>query len=156
TFPDEDGLTVFSREITADRERELELERREAVLENVHDAVTVVDEDRSVVFANAAAGRLLSDDRSADITGERLSDLVGDRVGESDARAFSETVDLTLDEMESEGGTSGCYDADLQMDVAVGGGQRTFDIRLTPFQRRSTNQVLVVARDVTEQSGAKR
>ncbi|TKX64545.1 PAS domain-containing protein [Halorubrum sp. GN12_10-3_MGM] len=155
-FPDEDGLTVFSREITDDRERELELERSEAVLENVHDAVTVVDEDRSVVFANAAAGRLLSDDRSADLTGERLSDLVGDRVGESDARAFSETVDLTLDEMESDGGTSGFYDADLQMDVAVGGGQRTFDIRLTPFQRRSTNQVLVVARDVTEQSGAKR
>ncbi|ELZ44175.1 11-domain light and oxygen sensing his kinase [Halorubrum coriense DSM 10284] len=154
-FPDEDGLTVFSREITDERERERELERSEAVLENVHDAVTVVDEDGSVAFANAAANRLLSGRQSADLTGKRLSELAGDRVDEADARAFSEAVELTLDEMESDGGLSGFYDADLRIDVAVGDGERTFDIRLTPFQRRATNQVLVVARDVTERSAAK-
>ncbi|RLM51652.1 PAS domain-containing protein [Halorubrum sp. Atlit-28R] len=155
-FPDADGMTVFSREITDEREREVELERNEAVLENVHDVVTVIDEDWEIRFANAAANRVLGDRRSADITGERLNALVGDRVSEADARAFSRAVESTLDEMTSDGGVSGFYDADLQLDAAVGGAERTFDVRLTPFRRHRRTQVLVVARDVTDQSETKR
>ena len=155
-FPDEDGLTIFSREVTDERERELDLQRSEAVLENVHDVVTVIDEDGEIRFANAAANRLLAGRQSADLTGDRLRDVVGDRIGESDAQAFSQAVASTLDEMESDGGLTGFYDADLQLDVAVGGSERTFDVRLTPFHRHRRSQVLVVARDVTDQSEAQR
>jgi PAS domain S-box-containing protein len=155
-FPDDDGLTVFSREITAERERELKLERSDAILENIHDGVFVLDETGTVEFANTAAKRLLAADESAQLTGQQIETVVGDRVSGSDASRFSRAVESTLDEIESDGGSTGLYDADLQLDVVVGSGERTFDVRVTPFGSRNSKQVLVVARDVTEQSEVKR
>jgi PAS domain S-box-containing protein len=155
-FPDDDGLTVFSREITAERERELKLERSDAILENIHDVVFVLDEQGDIEFANTAAKRLLAGDQSAQLTGQQLETVVGDRVSDSDASRFSQAVESTLDEIESDGGSTGLYDADLQLDVVAGTSERTFDVRVTPFQSRKSKQVLVVARDVTEQSEVKR
>ncbi|ELZ76229.1 11-domain light and oxygen sensing his kinase [Haloferax gibbonsii ATCC 33959] len=71
-FPDDDGLTVFSREITTERERELKLERSDAILENIHDVVFVLDEQGDIEFANTAAKRLLAGDQSAQLTGQQL------------------------------------------------------------------------------------
>jgi len=155
-FPDDDGLTVFSREITAERERELKLERSDAILENIHDVVFVLDEQGDIEFANTAAKRLLAGDQLAQLTGQQLETVVGDRVSDSDITRFSQAVESTLDEIESDGGSTGLYDADLQLDVVVGTSERTFDVRVTPFQSRKSKQVLVVARDVTEQSEVKR
>ena len=155
-FPDDDGLTVFSREITAERERERRLERSNAILENIRDVVFVLDETRNVEFANRAAKRLLAGDQSAQLTGQQLETVVGDRVSDSDATRFSQAVESTLDEIESDGGSTGLYGADLQLDVVAGTSERTFDVRVTPFQSRKSKQVLVVARDVTEQSEVKR
>ena len=157
-FPDDDGLTVFSREITAERSREVELERSDAILEHIDDVVFVLDETGNVEFANAAARRLLAGDQSARITGQQLETVVGDRVGDTDATRFSQAVESMLDgsENESEGGSTGLYDADLQLDVAAGGSERTFDVRLKPFQTQKGKQVLVVARNVTEQGEVER
>ncbi len=155
-FPDDDGLTVFSREITAEREREQRLERSDAILETIHDVVFVLDETGNVEFANTAAKRLLAGDQSAQLTGQQLETVVGDRVSASDATRFSQAVESTLDEIESDGGSTGLYDVDLQLDVVAGTSERTFDVRVTPFQSRKGKEVLVVARDVTEQSEVKR
>jgi len=155
-FPDDDGLTVFSREITTERERELKLERSDAILENIHDIVFILDETGNIEFANTAAKRLLAGDQSAQLTGQQLETVVGDRVSDSDVTRFSQAVESTLDEIESDGGSTGLYDADLQLDVMTGASERTFDVRVTPFQSRKSTQVLVVARDVTEQSEVKR
>ena len=155
-FPDDDGLTVFSREITAERERELELERSDAILENIHDVVFVLDERGDIEFANTAAKRLLAGDQSAQLTGRQLGTVVGDRVSDSDATRFSRAVESTLDEVDTDGGSTGLYDVDLQLDVVAGEGDRTFDVRVTPFRSRHSTQVLVVARDVTEQSEVQR
>ena len=155
-FPDDDGLTVFSREITTERERELKLERSDAILENIHDVVFVLDEQGAVEFANTAAKRLLAGDQSAHLTGQQLETVVGGRVSDSDVTQFSQAVESTLGEMESDGGSTGLYDADLQLDVVAETSERTFDVRVTPFQSRKGKQVLVVARDVTEQSEIKR
>ncbi|WP_092893715.1 PAS domain S-box protein [Halopelagius inordinatus] len=155
-FPDDDGLTVFSRDITTERKREEKLERSEAILENIHDIVFVVDEERTIDFANGAARRLISGNQSAQIAGRRLETVVGDRISEADTERFSKAVDSTFDEMTGDGGLTGLYDADLQLDITAGSDERTFDVRVTPFRNGASRHALVVARDVTEQSKAKR
>jgi len=155
-FPDDDGLTVFSRETTVERERELELERSEAILENIHDVVFVLDEEGTIEFANAASKRLIAEDRAAQITGQQLETVVGDRISASDAEQFTNAVESTLEEIEGDGGVTGLYDADLQLDITTEGDERTFDVRVTPFRSNESRQVLVVARDITEQSEVKR
>ncbi|KAA9396177.1 PAS domain S-box protein [Haloarcula sp. CBA1130] len=155
-FPDNDGLTVFSRETTVERERELELERSETILENIHDAVFVLNDEGIVEFANAASKRLIAGDQSAQITGQQLETVVGDRISASDAEQFTAAVDATLEDIEGDGGVTGLYDADLQLDITTGGDKRTFDVRVAPFQSNKSRQALVVARDITEQSDVKR
>ncbi|OAQ52612.1 11-domain light and oxygen sensing his kinase [Natrinema mahii] len=151
-FPDDDGLTVFSREITAERERELERQRSDAILENIHDVVIVLDETGNVAFANTAANRLIAGNQSAQLTGQQLEAAVGDRISESEAEQFSRAVESTLGELEEDGGPTGLDETDLQLDITVGSSERTFDIHVTPFRSGKRNQVLVVARDSTEQT----
>ncbi|WP_336328158.1 PAS domain S-box protein [Halovenus sp. HT40] len=153
-FPDSDGLTVFSREITAEREREQELARSDAILETIHDVVLVLDDDGTIEFANAAAKRTIFGQASDQVTGQQLQTAVDDRISESDAERFTQAVDTTLDELQGDGGQTGLYDVDLQLEITAGGDDRTFDVRVTPFESGPSQQVLVVARDVTEQSKA--
>jgi len=155
-FPDEDGLTVFSREITGERERELELERSETILQNIHDIVLVVDRGGVVQFSNAAAERRVPSDDSGELEGRQLADAVGDRISETDAERFSTAVTSSLRRLERDGGVTRLYDADLQLELEDGQRTRTLDVRCTPFERPESNHVLVVARDVTDQSAATR
>ena len=154
-FPDEDGLTVFSREVTAERERQLELQRQETVLQNVHDVVFAVDTDLDVHFANQAAARLLGQD-SPDALEDRSLESVLDGMASAEATAqFQDAVARTLTRMESDGGLTGMYDFDLRLNLDTGAGARTFDVRLTPFEAADARQVLAVARDVTDHSEAR-
>jgi len=150
-FPDEDGLTIFSQDITDERERQLELERNEAICQTIQDVVLVLDEDETVRFANPAAARVLGDTESESLEGTQLGTLVGDRVPESDAEAFTRAVNDTRREIRGDGGIDESSDSDLRIDVATPTGQRTFDVRLTPFQASERPQVVVVARDITSQ-----
>lgn len=150
-FPDEDGLTIFTQDITDERERQLELERTEAICQNIHDIVFVLDEDETVQFGNPAAARVLGDTRPDSLEGMGLSTLVGDRIPESDAQAFARAVTETLREGRGDGGVVEPTDSDLRIDVATPTGQRTFDVRLTPFRASDRPQAIVVARDVTSQ-----
>jgi len=150
-FPDEDGLTIFSQDITDERERQRELERNEAICQNIQDVVFVLDEDGTVRFANPAAARMLGDTGSNALEGTQLRTLVGDRVPESDAEAFIRAVEGTLHEIRADGGIAASSDSDLRIDVATPTGQRTFNVRLTPFQASERPQVVVVAQDITNQ-----
>jgi len=155
-FPNNDGLTIFSREITAEREQELELTRSDAILENIHDVVFALDKKGAIQFANTAAKQLLAEDQSAQLTGQQLETVIDDRISESNATRFSRAIESALDERESDGGFTGLYSTDLQLEIMAGTSERTFDVRVTPFQSRKSTQVLVVARDVTEHSEVKR
>jgi len=155
-FPDEDGLTVFSREITAERERELELERYGTILQNIHDIVLVVDADGVVQFSNSAAERRLTSGNAGQVEGRILADAVGDRVSEGDADRFASAITASLQQLEGDGGVTGLYDSDLQLQFESAQGTRTLDVRFTPFERPGNDHVLVVARDVTDQSEATR
>jgi PAS domain S-box-containing protein len=150
-FPDEDGLTIFSQDVTDERERQRELERNEAICQNIKDVVFVLDEDGTVRFANPAAARVLGDTGSSAFEGTQLGTLVGDRVPESDAEAFVRAVEETLHEIRADGGIAASSDPDLRIDLATPAGQRTFNVRLTPFQASERPLVVVVARDITSQ-----
>jgi PAS domain S-box-containing protein len=155
-FPDDDGLTVFSREITAERERQRELERSETILENIHDVVFVLDETGTVEFVNEAARRLFDGDESARIRGQPVEAVVGDRISDADTTQFSQAVESAVAGVETDGGTTGLSGETLQLDLAVEDERRTFDVRVTPFQSGHGERALVVARDVTRQSDVER
>jgi len=155
-FPDADGLTVFSREITAERERELELERSETILENIHDIVFVVDRDGIVQYSNSAAEIRITGTNSGQLEGKLLADVVGDRVSDTDAEQFSNAVMSSLQQLEGDGGVTGLYDSDLRLEFESGQETRILDVRFTPFDRPKGERVLVVARDVTDRSEATR
>nr|WP_115863858.1 PAS domain-containing protein [Halorussus litoreus] len=154
-FPDEDGLTVFSQNITGERERQLELERNEAIYQNIHDVIFVLEKNETVRFANPAAARVLGDTPPDSIEGTQLSTLVDGRIPESDAQAFTRAVNELLREIPGAGGTTVPADSDLRIDMSTPTGQRTFDVRLTPVQISERPQIIVVARDVTTQHEVK-
>ncbi|WP_318566937.1 PAS domain-containing protein [Salinigranum marinum] len=150
-FPDADGLTVFSREISSERDRQQELERHEAVLQSVHDAVFVVDDTLTVQFANAAAARALGRRTAARVEDESLGDLVEGMVSAADATEFTQAVKETRREIEGDGGATGLYDFDLRLRLDTQLDRRWYDVRLTPLESGEDQDVLVVARDVTDQ-----
>ncbi|AFK19264.1 PAS domain S-box protein [Haloferax mediterranei ATCC 33500] len=149
-FPDDDGLTVFSREITEERERERELQRSKAILENVHDVVFVIDSSMEIQYANPSAARARSGPDA--LRGMNILDIMRDSVSDEDYERFREAVRETLSGMEdrSDGGPTGLYDFDLQMTADTTFGRRAFDVRLAPLYDATEKQVLIVARDVTE------
>ncbi|WP_324663246.1 PAS domain-containing protein [Haloarcula sediminis] len=155
-FPDEDGLTVFSREITTERERELELERSETILQNIHDIVCTVNPEGVVQFSNSAADRLLLRDNDEELEGRLLTDVVSDRVSAAGTERLSKAIGSSLQQLESDGGVAELYDSDLQLEFETGHGKRTLDVRTTPVKRPGGDHILVVARDVTDQSEATR
>ena len=155
-FPDEDGLTIFSRDITEERERQLELERNEAIYQNIHDVIFVLGTDETVRFANTAATRVLGDGGSDSIEGMGLDTLVGEQIPDVDEAAFTRAVEEMFDEIAGVGGPTESSDTDLRVDMPTPSGERTFDVRLTPFQDSDRPQVVVVARDITGQDAIRR
>ncbi|MEZ3117305.1 ATP-binding protein [Halobaculum sp. MBLA0147] len=150
-FPDSDGLTVFSREITDDQKQELKAEPGAAIVETIRDIVFVLNETGHITFANTAAKRVLAGNQSAQLTGQRLETVVGDRISDSDMTRFSKAINSARANANNDRGSSGLYDTDLQLDIVVGTSKQTFDVRATTFQTQASNQVLAVARNITEQ-----
>lgn len=147
---------MFSQEITDEREQALALERSETILRHIHDVVFVVDDAGVVEFANAAAQRVIGGTQSAPLVGHHLPTIIEDRGSTADATSVSDAIDSTLAELESDGGTAGFYDVNLPIDFDAGTDTRTLDVRFTPFRTAADRQVLVVGRDITEQSDVRR
>ena len=154
-FPDENGLTVFSRDVTEEYERRQQLERTAAILENVHDVVFIIDGTFEIQFANPAAARVSGYPSTTALVGEQLSTLIGKQVTDDGAEAFTAAVSDAFNQAHGDGGVSGLYDSDLQVELDTAFGTRSFDVRLTPCAE-GHDEVLVVARDITAQSAAQR
>ncbi|WP_136688258.1 PAS domain-containing protein [Halorhabdus amylolytica] len=154
-FPDEDGLTVFSQEITEQRERQRELQRDETIFRHVQDSVIVLDADRTVAFANAAATASMSDSIAGTLEGTSLETLVDELLQEADAARFTRTVEDTFRTFDDDSDAEG-DDIELQIELEAASGTGTFDVRLTPFRGEEDSQVLVVARDITERTDRER
>ncbi|WP_136716948.1 PAS domain-containing protein [Halorientalis salina] len=85
-YPDADGLSVFSREIT---ERKVYERRLEAIIENTRNAIFIKDRDGEYQLANDAAARLF---------GSGSEDLLG----KTDAELFDESSAAELREVDRE------------------------------------------------------
>ncbi|ELZ86125.1 light and oxygen sensing histidine kinase [Haloferax elongans ATCC BAA-1513] len=155
-FPDDDGLTVFSREITHEREQTHELERSKAILEQVHDVVFVLDSSFDIQYANPSAARARGG--PDEMRGMNILDIVDDRVPDEDLARFREAVSKTVSRtnVRGDGAQTGLYDTDLQVTFDAADGPRTFDVRLTPLTETDEDRVLVVGRDVTSHQEIKR
>jgi PAS domain S-box-containing protein len=155
-FPDDDGLTVFSREVTAERERRTELEQMEAILENVDDMVLVLDPDQEIRFANAPAVRALVDRESDDVVGESLFDLVSESSEEVLRTQFSDALDDVLSEALDAGAAATDEGFDHRETLESPTGDWTLEVSLSSLATEGGPRAVVVARDVTERAAARR
>ena len=147
-FPDDDGLTVISREVTEQHERQRELERDETILQTLADPVFTVDETFEVQYANPAAATAVGAGSVDNLVGQSLGSAVAGRVSHADARSFTEAVGDCLDgEMDDE--------QEPQITVQTGDGQRHFDTTVTGLADTDGRRALIVARDVTGRETAR-
>jgi PAS domain S-box-containing protein len=58
-YPSETGVSVFFREITAEKQRERELEQYQTIVESVRDGVCILDSELDFVFVNEAFTELV-------------------------------------------------------------------------------------------------
>ncbi|WP_177197509.1 PAS domain S-box protein [Halogranum rubrum] len=147
-FPDGNGLTVFWRR-TAKQEQTQSLTRAKAILDNIHDAVFVIDETYEIQFANPTAARIAGHSNPAALEGRTLADLIEGLVADEAVDAFQTAVS-EVRETPGDSESAVFSDADLQIDFETAFGTRHFDVRLKSCVKSPT-ETLVVARDITEQ-----
>lgn len=80
-YPDADGMSVFSKDVTADVEREQELEHYETIVENANDAVMIKDLDGRYRLANETVAQYTGMDADA-VVGKTDVELFGETIGE--------------------------------------------------------------------------
>ncbi|WP_440988983.1 PAS domain S-box protein [Haloarchaeobius baliensis] len=95
-YPDDDGLSVYSREVTERKERELELERYEAMVETVGNGVYTFDEDYYFTAVNEAMSTLTGYDRD-ELVGMHASEIFDETDLERARAARKELLDSAHD-----------------------------------------------------------
>jgi PAS domain S-box-containing protein len=155
-FPDDDGLTVFSQDVTAERERRMELEQAERIIENVDDMVLVLDPDQEVRFANAPAVRAMVGGERDDVVGESLFDLVSGTTEGLLRTQFSDALDDVLSEALDAGAATTDEGVDHRETLESPAGDWTLEVSLSSLATEEGPRVVVVARDVTERAAARR
>jgi PAS domain S-box-containing protein len=141
-FPSEDGISVYLQDITDEKRRQKELVRYEAVVENAHDGVVVVDAQNRIRYANDALARAL---------GASPNDLVGRHVD-----VAAEIADIDADELAELGHALDVLRAGnarfRQFEfpyVLEDGTEKVAELRLVPLED-GTASVAGVARDITD------
>ena len=155
-FPDDPGLTVYSRNVTEHRERARRLDRYEAALDSLRDPVFVVDGDRRVAFANGDVfARVAGPNADAtDVTGATVRDLFGGAVDPDDLGRLERALGAALDAAGAEGAAE--FERRVLVESADCDEWAAVDCRVTPFVSGGDPHALVVGRDVTELERANR
>ena len=147
-FPDENGLTVISRDVTDERERQRDLERDETILQTLGDPVFTVDEAFEVRYANPAAAATVGAATAESLVGRSLGSVVAGRVAHTDAQSFTDAVgDCLTDDTATE--------RERRITVRTADGPRHFDTTVTGLAGVDGRRALVVARDVTDREAAR-
>ncbi|TYL38855.1 diguanylate cyclase [Natronococcus pandeyae] len=98
-YPSQSGVSVYFRDITAQKEREQELEQYRALTEAAQDVVVTIDEESTIRSVNPAVEDVFGYDRDA-LVGESLTTLMPDRLENGHFRAleqYLETGERTLE-----------------------------------------------------------
>jgi PAS domain S-box-containing protein len=140
-YPGNGGLTVFMRDVTAQKVRKRELDRHAKVVEAVHDGVLIIDESNNVSSVNGAIEEALHTDRET-LVGEHM-----DRLHELAAVDAQGTTKLgQAVEAIRRGDTS--FER-FELEFERDGDHRIADVRMVPLDE-SHGTVAGVVRDVTD------
>jgi len=144
-YPDEEGLSVYFRDVSGRKQRRDELERYEQILDTVSDGVYALNEDEQFTYVN---------DGLAELTGYDRETLIGSHIGlfKSDAtiKTAREAVTEAFHEQRA-GDGDGETQIDLTVETADGRAVPCQDhIALLPFEAEFRGSVGTI-RDISDQ-----
>jgi PAS domain S-box-containing protein len=141
-FPSEDGISVYLQDVTDEKRRRKELARYEAIVENAHDGVLVVDAQNRIQYTNAAVEEALG------VSGERVRGRHVDVVSELLSIRNEDLADIghALDNLRSGRGELRQFDVSY---VGESGRDKVAEIRMMPLDDGTAN-VAGIVRDITE------
>ena len=150
---DDDGTVTrivgFVRDITDHRERETELERYEAIVENTEDGIYVFDENGRFEFVNQ---------RVADVSGIPRDAWIGEHIS-----IHTDLGTLTEAEVEAIEGVIEAVaggekeEARVEVNPDVPSDLRDLELRMTPLRAdEGDGRVIAFSRDITEQQERER
>ncbi|SEQ93163.1 PAS domain S-box protein [Natrinema salaciae] len=143
-YPSESGLSVYFTDITERKERELQLELYETIVETVEDGVYAVDSDARFVMVNDAFCEMTGRNR-AELLGRHATTIHDDHLT---PRAERLTAAVEHGERET---------ASIEFDVRTKDGERLpAESRVTQFQFDDTSGRCGVVRDVSERNERER
>jgi PAS domain S-box-containing protein len=142
-YPDENGMSVFSRDVTADVERTRELERYETIVEHATDAVMLKDHDGRYRLANRRVAKY-ANRPVEDVLGRTDHELFGDEVGAEirrrERRALDDEERITYEER-----------------LPTPDGEIVFETTRIPFyEHDELAGTIGICRDVTEEHAYRR
>ena len=144
-YPDEEGLSVYFRDVTERRQRRDELERYEQILDTVSDGVYALNADEQFTYVN---------DGLAELTGYDREELIGSHIGLFKGKSTIEDAREAITEAFHEqqaGDGDGETEVDLTVETADGREVPCQDhIALLPFDETFRGSVGTI-RDVSEQ-----
>ncbi|MGB9950940.1 PAS domain S-box protein (plasmid) [Haloarcula marismortui] len=145
-FPDNDGMSVFSREITEQKERRAELERYESITERMAEGVAVVDSNQQVEYINSQIGLFTHMDTN-EIIGTSAPSVVSAVSTPAAANQFETNLDLALQD---------ANESFERVDVPVkqGGEERIFECMFSSLQHDSERKAIITVRDATTERNA--
>ncbi|WP_227132220.1 PAS domain S-box protein [Halorubellus salinus] len=137
-YPSDDGLTLYFRDVTSQRERKRELERYETIVQTAGDPIYTLDEDGYFTSVN---------DAFVDLTGYERDDVVGEHArtifSEADVAACERVIGDLLSKQ------SGRETVDVDV-VTRYGDQRDCEVAIAPLPGEDFGGTVGVIRDLTE------
>ncbi len=141
-FPSEDGISVYLQDVTREKRRRKELARYEAVVENAHDGVLVVDAQNRIQYTNSAVEDALG------VSEDRIRGRHVDVVSELLAIRNEDLADIghALDTLRTGRGQLRQFEVSY---VGDDGRDRVAEIRMMPLEDGTAN-VAGIVRDITD------
>ena len=137
-YPSDDGLTLYVRDVTGQRERKRELERYETIVQTAGDPIYTLDEDGYFTSVN---------DAFVDMTGYDRDDVVGEHArtifSEPDVAACERVIGDLLSKRSGR--------ETVEVDVVTRyGDQRDCEVAIAPLPGENFGGTVGVIRDLTE------
>ena len=142
-YPDEHGLSVFMRDVTERKERELRLAQHDAVIEAINDGVVTVDRANRIASVNDAVEAALEVDRH-EVIGEHVETIL-------EAAAIDPEDTIEVGRAISDVDMGNAAYRRLEVDFTdADGEEHVGEIRLVPIDHEEVNAAAVI-RDITDQ-----